>query len=108
MTTKEDLFLTLGFNSSSQGVADIKAKMFSGSLFSAGVQEQAIIQEYPGIETTICRYSITMDGAMIIEISSPEFITKLVNEAKDPEVKSNCKVFDFEKYRERRCCFIQR
>lgn len=106
--SKEELYLTLGFISSPQGVADIKAKMFSGSLFSAGVQEQAIIQEYPDIETTICRYQITMDGAMIVEISSPEFITKLVNEAKDPEIKSHCKIFDFEKYRERRCCLIQR
>lgn len=104
--TKEDLFLTLGFYSNSKG-ADIKAKMFSGSLFSAGVQEQAIMSEFPEIETTICRYSITMDGAMIIEISSPEFITRLVD-VKDPEVVSNCKIFDFEKYRERRCCLTQR
>ena len=105
--TKEDLFLTIGFNSNSNG-SDIKAKMFSGSLFSAGVQEQAIVQEYPGIETVICRYSITMDGAMIIEVSPPEFITPLKNQVKDPEVQSTCKIFDFEKYRERKCCLIQR
>lgn len=108
MTTKGDLFLTLGFNSSPQGVADIKYKMFSGSLFSANLQQQEMLRESPDIETAICRYSIIMEGAMIVEISRPEFIASLVTEATDPEVRSNCKVFDFEKYKERRCICTQR
>lgn len=106
--SKLDLFLTMGFISSPRGVADIKVKMFSGSLFSAGVQEQAILQDNPDMETMICRYQVAMDGAMIVEISSPEFMTPMPMEAKDPEVRSNCKIFDFDKYRERRCCLTLR
>jgi hypothetical protein len=104
---KQELFLSIGYESSPQSGTSILMQLFGNNATEAGFNESIIRQQFPHAESAIVRYSLMMDGVSIETFSPPEFV--ISNEPAQGQVKQKrCQILDLESFRERKLCRTQR